>query len=140
MIWLRALLVWCLIVLVETLHGAVRQWLLVPQFGELWSRQLGVVTGSLLIFLVCWLCIDWIGARSKRQLFAIGVAWVLLMLAFEFSLGLALGYSYERMLSDYRIDEGGLMSFGLLWLMLAPLVTARLRATTRTKTRDTRLF
>ena len=36
--WRRALMVWLLIVLAESIHGALR---------ELFARQLGVFTGSL---------------------------------------------------------------------------------------------
>ena len=49
-------------------------------------------------------------------------------LLFELSLGrFVLGYSWERILSDYNLPKGGLMGFGLLFLLFAPRLAARLR-------------
>lgn len=125
--WSRALLAWLLIVLAETVHGILRQLLLAPAIGDLPARQLGVFVGSAIIFAVAWLTIRWIGARRVREQFAIGAVWVALILAFEISLGLALGYSRERMLSDYDLANGGWMGFGLLFLLCAPWLAARAR-------------
>ena len=123
--WSRALLAWLLIVLAETVHGILRQLLLAPAIGDLPARQVGVFVGSAIIFAVAWLTIRWIGARRVREQFAIGAVWVALIVAFEISLGLALGYSRERMLSDYDLANGGWMGFGLLFLLCAPWLAAR---------------
>jgi hypothetical protein len=52
---------------------------------------------------------------------------VVLTLIFEFSLGYLFGYSLERILSDYNIAEGGLMLFGVFFMLFAPALAARLR-------------
>jgi len=44
---------------------------------------------------------------------------------------LVLGYSWERMIEDYNLLKGGLMGLGLLWLLFAPLLAARLRGESR---------
>jgi hypothetical protein len=125
--WPRVLAVWLLIVAAETVHGVLRQTLLAPAIGDLPARRVGVFVGSAIIFAIAWLCIRWIGARRPGQLFAIGAAWVALIVAFEISLGIALGYSRERMLSDYDVAHGGWMGFGLLFLLCAPWLAARAR-------------
>lgn len=125
--WSRALVAWLLIVLAETVHGVLRQLFLTPAIGDLPARQVGVFVGSAIIFAVAWLTIRWIGARRARELFAIGAVWVALIVAFEVSLGLALGYSRERMLSDYDLANGGWMGFGLLFLLCAPWLAAKAR-------------
>jgi hypothetical protein len=67
-------------------------------------------------------------AGSTGSLFAVGALWLFLTLIFEFGLGLfVLGYSWERVASDYDLSRGGLMPFGLVLLALAPLIAARLR-------------
>ena len=53
--------------------------------------------------------------------------WVVLTLIFEFTLGYFFGYSPERILSDYNIAEGGLMLFGVLFMLFAPALAAKLR-------------
>jgi hypothetical protein len=125
--WSRALLAWLMLVIAESVHGVLRQLFLVPVIGDLPARQVGVFVGSAIVFAVAWLCIRWIGARRRREQLAVGAAWVALIVAFEVSLGIALGYSRERMLSDYDVANGGWMGFGLLFLLFAPALAAKAR-------------
>lgn len=125
--WPRALAVWVSIVVAETLHGILRQTFLAPAIDDLPARQVGVFVGSAIIFAISWSSVRWIGARRARDLFAIGAVWVALIVAFEVSLGLVLGYSRARMLSDYDVARGGWMGFGLLFLLCAPWLAARAR-------------
>ncbi len=125
--WQRAIVIWLLIAVAESVHGTLRRLFLVPQIGELPSHQIGVVVASAIIFTIAWLCIRWIGVTSSRELIHIGELWVVLTLIFEFTLGYLLGYSVDRMLSDYNIIKGGVMSFGLLFMLFAPRLAARAR-------------
>jgi hypothetical protein len=124
MIWQRALLVWFVIILAETVHGVLRQMFLVPLVGDLPARQIGVLLGSLIIFAITWLFSRWLGARTIRQQLGAGFAWVALTIAFEFALGATLGLSLQRMLQDYDPTQGGFMVFGLLFMLLAPALAA----------------
>ena len=56
-------------------------------------------------------------------------------LAFEFSLGVAMGLSWERITSDYHIAKGGLLPLGLVVMAIAPYAGARLRGNGETGTR-----
>jgi len=126
--WLRAFAVWLLIAAAETLHGIARTLWLVPIVGDHAARQIGVVTGSLLIFAITWLAIGWLGLRSRRELIATGALWVGLMLAFEIVLGRAVfGFGWDRIGAEFDPSRGGLMLLGLAALWLMPLFTARLR-------------
>lgn len=125
--WPRALAAWLLIIIAESLHGMIRQGFIAPVIGELPAKQVGVVIGSILILAIAWMCIRWIGARSFGQQLAIGLIWVALTALFEFGLGTTLGYSRERMLSDYKLTEGGLMGLGMLVMLFAPALAARVR-------------
>lgn len=125
--WPRALAAWLMIVVAESVHGTLRQFFIAPVMGDLPARQLGVVTGSLIILAVAVLTIRWIGARTLAAQLKVGVAWVVLIVVFEFSLGSALGYTTERMLADYDVPAGGYMGFGLLFMLLSPALAARLR-------------
>lgn len=127
MSWPRALWTWLLIVVAESIHGTLRQLFIAPAVGDLPARQIGVVVGAAIIFAIAWTCIRWIGAKSFGDQFKVGLVWVILIAVFEFSLGTALGYPLERMLSDYNIAEGGFMGFGLLFLLFAPALAAKLR-------------
>jgi len=127
MSWPKAFAAWLLIVVAESIHGTLRQLFIAPVFGDLSARQIGVLIGSAIIFAIAWICIRWIGAKTFPEQFSVGLVWVALILVFEFSLGTALGYTRERMLSDYNMAEGGFMGFGLLFMLFAPALAARAR-------------
>jgi hypothetical protein len=128
MVLLRSFIIWLLIVLVEFIQGAIRELFLVPFIGELGARQVGVFTGSVIILMIATLFIRWIRAANIYQLLAIGFFWLILMLGFEISFGrFILGFSWERIASDYNLLEGGFLSLGMLVLAAAPLIAAKTR-------------
>ena len=124
---MRASLVWMLMMLAETGHGVVREVFIAPVIGGLRARQLGVLIGCVLIFVIAWLTARWMGASSSRQQFRVGAYWVILTLIFELSLGRALGMSWSHILADYNPLRGGYMLFGLAFMFLTPWITRKLR-------------
>ncbi|MFO0180233.1 MAG: hypothetical protein ACK517_00490 [bacterium] len=130
MFLLRALVVWLVIIAVETVHGILRILLLVPMMGDFPARQISVFTSSLLIFGVTHLFINWIAARTTLQLLMVGTIWVLLTILFEITLGrLVLDLSWDRITEDYDITRGGFLGFGLLFMAVSPLLAATFRRT-----------
>ena len=127
MSWPKALLTWFLIVIAESIHGTLRQLFVTPMLGDLPARQLGVLIGSAIVFTIAWATVHWINARSFAEQFRVGLLWITLMVIFEISLGAALGYSQARMLSDYNMAKGGFMGLGLLFMLFAPALAARVR-------------
>jgi hypothetical protein len=127
----RAFAVWLLLMTAEVVHGVIRTLVLTPVVGDFRARQLGVFTGSLLILLITALTIRWIRASRPRTLLTIGSAWVVLTVAFEISLGRMMGYSWERLGSDYNMLEGGLLPIGFVIMATSPLIAARLRGVWR---------
>lgn len=124
----RAFLVWLIIIGVETVHGILRSLLLMPAVGDFRARQMSVFTGSVLIFVVAYVFIDWIHARARRGLIVVGLLWVLLTVIFEVVLGrLVLGLSWTRITEDYDLSKGGLLGFGLLFMAAAPSLALSLR-------------
>jgi hypothetical protein len=127
MVYLKGIVVWFAIMLAETLHGTARILWLAPLTGDLPARQISFFTGVFLILGIATLFVRWLHA-SQSQLLIIGTLWAILTLAFEVGLGrLILGYSWERVLSDYNLSQGGLMAIGLVILTCAPLIAAKLR-------------
>ncbi|HQZ98435.1 MAG TPA: hypothetical protein PLP21_19115 [Pyrinomonadaceae bacterium] len=112
---------------VETVHGIVRRLFLEPLTGDIRARQIGVLIGTLLIYSVTYLTIRWLRASQIVHLVAIGCIWVVLTILFEIGLGRLAGLSWDRILSDYDPRSGGLMPFGLIFMFLAPWLTAKQR-------------
>ena len=125
---LRGFLIWLVIVFAESVHGTLRQVFLAPLVGDFPARRISFFTGMALIFLITYVFIGWIRAENAKRLFAVGLMWAVLTLLFEFGLGFfVLGYSSERILEDYDVSRGGLMGFGLLFMVFAPYLANRLR-------------
>lgn len=125
---LRALLIWFLIMIAESVHGTLRQMFLAPIVGDFPARRIAFFTGMILIFLITLIFIRWIRAETTKSLFIVGLMWAVLTLLFEFGLGfLVLGYSRERMFEDYDVSRGGLMGFGIVFMVFAPYLAAKLR-------------
>jgi hypothetical protein len=123
----RALAVWMLMMVIETIHGVLRNRFLIPVIGVVGSSQIGVLIGSALILGVAILTIVWIHPTSERSLLVIGALWLTLTLAFEFGLGRALDRPWQTMLADYDLSRGGLLSIGMVVLALSPSIAARIR-------------
>ncbi len=133
--WRKATLVWLLIIVVESVHGVLRNLFVAPAIGDFESRQAGVFIGSALILLIAWLTAPWLNLNGRAQFAGAGLLWVGLTLVFEFSLGVAMGLSWERITSDYNIAKGGLLPLGLVVMAFAPYAGARLRGNGETGTR-----
>lgn len=137
--WPRAWTVWLLIVAAETVHGTLRRTLLLPYVDETDAHRIGVVVGAALILLIALACVRWMGllpaadaapaarAACLRAQWAVGAAWGLAMLVFEFGLGAALGTPMARLLAEYDPRQGGWMAAGMAVLAAAPWLAARAR-------------
>jgi len=69
-----------------------------------------VFTGSVVILIIALAFVRWIDARTVSELLSVGCLWLVLTLIFEIGLGsLVMGYSWERIVSDYNVLEGGLL-------------------------------
>ncbi len=128
MMIVRAVAVWFLIILAESIHGTLRTLFLAPLVGDFPARRISFFVGVLIIFAITYLCIGWIRPESEKTLFFIGLLWSVLTGLFEFGLGfLIMGYSRERVFEDYDLSRGGLMGFGLLFMIFTPWLAAKTR-------------
>jgi hypothetical protein len=125
---LRGLAAWSCLISVEVLHGIARTLFLAPAVGDFRARQIAVFTGSLLILVVTALLIRWIRPDSAGDAVGVGVAWLLLTLAFEIGFGRYVAHAaWSRIASDYNVLRGGLLPIGLGVLTAAPFITAKFR-------------
>ena len=125
--WPRAFATWFFIAVAESIHGILRRIFILPVIGDLRAHQVGMLVGCFIIFAVAWACIRWIGAKTLSEQLKVGAFWMVLMAIFEVSLGLAFGYSHERIFSDYNFVEGRLMIFGMMFMLFAPALAAMAR-------------
>ena len=123
---LRALIVWVVFIVAESAQGALRR-LLLSEAAQVLAREVGVLIGAALIFVLTWASWNWLGLRRARGALAVGGLWVFLTLAFDLGLGRALGAGWGELTADYDPRRGGLLLFGLVAMALAPWAVLRLR-------------
>jgi hypothetical protein len=129
---LRGFVIWVIIMLAEVLHGIARGALLEPYVGDFRARQISVFTGSAIILAIALVTVRWLHAEGIYQLIGVGVLWLGLTLSFEIILGrFVMGYTWERIGSDYNLFAGGLLPIGLLVLTTAPFIAAKVRGAIR---------
>lgn len=135
----RGLVVWLVIIFAESLHGTARVMLLEPYVGDVRARQIAFFTGMAIILAIAIAFIKWIRATSVFRLLTVGFLWSALTLGFEILLGrFVLHYSWARILADYDLREGGLMAIGMFFLILAPLIAAKVRGINWQRTGEVR--
>jgi hypothetical protein len=124
----RALVVWFGILLLAVLNGGVRNIWLVPCLGDTVGRALSTVALSALVILMTWLTIGWIGPRTTKDAWMVGLLWVSLTLAFEFLAGHYLfNKHWAVLLDDYDVRRGRIWVAVLVITLLAPQWAVRVR-------------
>lgn len=122
---LRALAIWCGLLIVAFMNGAVRAMWLTPAFGDPAAHVISVVILSAIVAIVAWLAIVWLHPHTANEALLIGDEWVLLTIAFEFFAGYYLfGMSWDALLAQYNVAKGEAWELVLITMLIAPLVAA----------------
>lgn len=126
---LRGVLAWCVLMVTAVLNGTFRVKLLNPRLGEPAGHIISSLMLSLLILLLAWALVPWVGPRSSGDALAVGGLWLLLTLAFEFGFGHFVAHKrWSELLADYDIARGRIWVLVLLTTFLAPPLVARARS------------
>jgi hypothetical protein len=123
----RALAIWCVLLVIASINGALREVVLIPRTGDVVGRIISTLLLSAFIVILTWLTIGWIGPGTANQAWLVGIVWVLLTLAFEFLAGHYLFHnSWSSLLADYNVLRGRIWLLVLIATAVAPrLCTAR---------------
>ena len=122
-LYTKSVIVWLLIAFAETIHGILRAKLLVPKVGDLRSRQIGVFSGSIIIFIITFYSLSFIGPKTTSDTFIIGGIWLIFMLLFEFLVGhFIFRFPWKWLLDEYNVKKGRLLIFGMIFLFTVPYI------------------
>jgi hypothetical protein len=125
---LKYSLAWIPMVFIAILNGIFRESVLAKELSELRAHQLSCLTGILLFFGYTWLLSHQWPLDSTGQALAIGLVWLLLTVAFEFSFGHYVGrHSWGKLLQDYNVLAGRLWVLVLLGVALLPFIVFKMR-------------
>ena len=127
MMILKAILVWVLIAIGETVNGMFRVHYLNRKMTSRRARQIALISGSFLILFIGWFAVPWIKPETYPECLLIGLIWLLLMLAYDIAFGrFVFHYSWRRIAADFDLRQGNFLAIGMLVIFLAPLLVTKL--------------
>jgi hypothetical protein len=125
---LKGAVVWLLLVVVAIANGLVRDAVLTPMAGSAVALPLSGVLLSLLVFLVAFVTVPWIGAARSAVYVSIGLLWVALALAFELGFGhYLLARPWGDIVRVFDLTSGDLFVLVLVVTGVSPWLAARCR-------------
>ncbi len=127
-VWAKAAVLWCGILVLAILNGALRDKVLVSSVGSFGAFVASGVILSGCIFAVAFLSAPWYGRLSAAQWFVVGCFWLLLTLAFEFGFGYYVQHKpWAELLQAYTFKGGNVWSLVLVVTLFSPWLAARWR-------------
>lgn len=114
------LLFWLPMIGLAFANATLRELVLSKHFIEVRAHQVSTVTLILACSIYVWLVFPLLKIQSSKQALLIGFIWVLLTVAFEFSLGRLTHKSWSHLFQDYNISAGRIWVLFLLCLFLFP--------------------
>lgn len=129
MVILKYSIAWIPMVFIAIINGMLREFVVARMLPELRAHQLSCVTGILLFSAYTWvISLKW-PLKSYKEATAVGLVWLVLTVAFEFTFGHYVAhYSWERLLQDYDVLAGRLWVVVLLAVALLPTLVFRIRS------------
>jgi hypothetical protein len=123
----RGLVIWLLIMAIESVLGTLRMLFLVPLVGDKTADRIGWPVGLILVVFVTWVFARWIGLTRATSLLALGALWAVLTFFFEISVGFLRGFDWPHIVSEIDPTRGGLLIYSLIVMLVAPLIATKLR-------------
>lgn len=126
--WWKALLIWLIFMLGAIANGAVRIKAIIPFTGEAIGHIISTAMLCTIILVITWWTVGWLAPGNTQHAIRIGVAWLLMTLAFEFGVGYFISHrSWPEMLADYNVLKGRVWVAVPVITLIAPWWMAKLR-------------
>lgn len=125
----QSILVWVILAILTILFAIFREAVFIPATGmdSTLARAVLLPVAMIYIFAITFVFLKKTGhTYSSRDALMIGLLWLVLTIAFEFTFGtLVMGNSLATLLADYNIFSGRTWSIFLLAIFLAPLIVGK---------------
>jgi hypothetical protein len=126
---LKYILAWIPMVFIAILNGAFREIVFAKRHSELRAHQLSCLTGILLFWAYTWLISFQWPVQSINEAITVGLVWLTLTVAFEFTFGRYVArHSWTKLFQEYNILAGRLWILVLLTVTLLPTIVFSLRS------------
>ena len=124
---LKSLLVWHLIIPLAFANGALREWVLVPLFGEKFANPISGIILCISMFIVSYIFIPKLGKGTKKTYISIGLLWFFSTIIFETVLGFIMGTAFIEIINAYNITTGNLWLIVVIFTGIVPYLVAKLK-------------
>lgn len=118
----KYLLAWIPLPGIAIFNGVLRDLTYSHIAGEHRAHQISSILLSMLVMLYVNLIHSHIRLTSLRETLFVSTVWLLLTVAFEASLGLAIGRSLNEQLENYNVFDGNLWPLVLLSVFFLPII------------------
>ena len=106
----------------ETLHGILRNKLVIPLIGKERAVKLSALTGTLLALTICLLLVPDISLPSASAHLILGLFLAGFMASFDIAIGrLLMRKSWRKIWPDFDPRSGNYLLYGLLALCVLPI-------------------
>jgi hypothetical protein len=124
----KAIGIWFVLVVAAVVNGVFREEVLGTVLDGSILLLASCLLLAVLIFLVTFILIPFIGASKSIIYIGIGLLWVVLTVSFEFLFGsFVAGHSWQEIMQVFNITKGNLFMLDLITTAVSPWTAARLR-------------
>jgi len=124
---IKHFLFWLPMIVLAFANATLRELVLIKHFSEFRAHQLSTITLIILCSVYVWFVFPLLNIQNSKQAFIIGFVWMLLTVAFEFSLGRLTNKSWAYLLRDYNLFAGRIWLLFLVCLFILPYLFYILR-------------
>lgn len=124
---IKHFLLWLPMIVIAFANATLRELVFIKQFSEFRAHQLSTITLIIFCSIYVWFVFSLLSIQNSKQALFIGFVWMLLTVAFEFSLGRLTNKSWEYLFRDYNLFAGRICLLFLICLLLLPCVFYALR-------------
>ena len=120
---MRTVEIWFGLLVLAVLNGGFREAMLVPRLGRGVGQAVSTVMLSTLILGLGWVTLPWIAPATLQDAWTVGIAWVVLTLAFEFLGGhFIFGKPWPELFADYNLLAGRIWVMVLIVTLMTPVI------------------
>jgi drug/metabolite transporter (DMT)-like permease len=125
--FIKAILIWFLIVPLAILNGGLRESIIEPYLGSSIALPLSGIILSVLIFLISYLLIPKIGKHKINFYILIGIIWFILTNLFDLLMNVVENRPMSDFIIMYDITTGNLWCIVVAVCLTSPILVAKIR-------------
>lgn len=121
----KYILIWIPMIFIAVLNGTARDFVYNKYVSEIAARQISTISLIILFGIYFAMILKIYPLESGAQAIFVGVIWLFLTLAFEFSLGRFGGHSWEYLFEEYNLLKGKIWILVPIWVAISPYIFYR---------------